>query len=115
MSRYKIDHEQLDIAVGWDRALNTFFAIVVRAVEYESDQEDDSPILWLGTTMNEYSDAKEFLAILAAKLEPLELTTVLPQSLLTTLMQDQTVEGSGFEERPKIVRAVVAHSAGKSS
>ena len=104
MSRHKIDHKTFDIAVGWDRALNTFFAIVD---EYDSESEEALPLVWLGTTVGEYSDAREFLAMLTAKLEPLGLAALVSQSLLSTLMQDQTVEGYGYEERPEVLRALV--------
>jgi hypothetical protein len=104
MSRHKIDHKAFEIAVGWDRALNTFFAIVD---EYDNESEDELPLVWLGTTVGEYSNAGEFLAILTTKLEPLGLASLVPQSLLSTLVQDQTVEGYGYEERPEVLRALV--------
>lgn len=104
MSRHKIDHKAFDIAVGWDRALNTFFAIVD---EYDSESEEELPLVWLGTTVGEYPNASEVLAVLTTKLEPLGLAGLVPQSLLSTLMQDQTVEGYGYEDRPKVLRALV--------
>ncbi|MEM9805599.1 MAG: hypothetical protein AAF959_09995 [Cyanobacteria bacterium P01_D01_bin.56] len=58
MSRYQLPHNRYDIVVGWDRALETFFAI---AADTEADSDSEEVIIWLGTTSHEFREVDLFL------------------------------------------------------
>lgn len=47
----------VEIFVGWDRPLETYFATVLQPGE-----EDDIVLVWLGTRIGEVSDASQILA-----------------------------------------------------
>lgn len=75
MSRYIIDRdyfnrnldslpENLEVVVGWDEPLRTFFAIVEDFSREETD-EQDTVLLWLGTTYDEIKDISELQRLLA--------------------------------------------------
>lgn len=56
MSSYKIEgfKSRLEIMVGWDPMLNTFFAHVIDTMKKEDDEKRD--VLWVGCMPNEIYD-----------------------------------------------------------
>lgn len=55
MSRYKIDSTKYFIAVGYDQALRTFFAVV----EDPDLPEEEYILLWVGTTYDEINSVSQ--------------------------------------------------------
>ncbi|HLM60329.1 MAG TPA: hypothetical protein VK308_05980 [Pyrinomonadaceae bacterium] len=55
MSRYEKNLGTETISVGWDRPLNTFFALV-HTNQTDDDLRDLPPVLWLGGNPNEFPE-----------------------------------------------------------
>jgi len=66
MSRHKIpaNASDLEIIVGWDKALSSYFAQVIRP---DADEEGDDRIpLWIGCSTREIATPEELIGPLAA-------------------------------------------------
>lgn len=48
MSRYTMVHDDLELAVGWDQPLGTYFAQVFRADTPDDADDDDGLVAWCG-------------------------------------------------------------------
>lgn len=80
----------LEVAVGWDRPLATYFAIVSREDEPgdEDAKDDGDPVLlWLGTTYGEILDPASIIAAVAR-------FAILPDDLADRLAADRASEGA---------------------
>lgn len=80
----------LEVTVGWDRPLATYFAIVSREgdpVDEDAEDEGDSVLLWLGTTYGEILDPATIIAAV-------ERYAILPNDLADRLAADRTSEGT---------------------
>lgn len=78
---------RLEVAVGWDRPLATYFAIVSRKDE-PGDEDDGHPVLlWLGTTYGEILDPASIIAAVAR-------FAILPDDLADRLAADRASEGA---------------------
>jgi hypothetical protein len=64
MSRYTLTalDPALTVVIGWDRPLNTYFAIVT---DERIDDDDEHVLLWLGTEFAEIPRAEDLVAPLA--------------------------------------------------
>jgi len=61
MSRYKLPADGLDIVVGWDPPLSTFFVQVWDLHK----PEDDNEVLWVGYTPGEIRDVDQVVKAVA--------------------------------------------------
>lgn len=90
MSQHEFNSQRYRITVGWDRPLCTFFASVFD----EEAENEDEPLIWLGTQWGQYPDAYPFLEVLGKLIDEHGVTdVVLPNSLLLTLEHDKQSEG----------------------
>ena len=66
MSRHAVrsNNPALEIIVGWDPPLNTFFAQVIRT-DLTNDTDEDNIVLWIGATSNEIERANSLIGPLA--------------------------------------------------
>ena len=66
MSRHAVtsNNPALDIIVGWDPPLETFFAQVTRT-DLSADTGEDQIVLWIGTASNEIEQAESLIGPLA--------------------------------------------------
>ena len=71
MSRYRLQHpdQTLEIAVGFDPPLNTFFAQVIKHGPADDLTVEDETIVWVGTSRNEVSDSAILSTVFAPYLE----------------------------------------------
>jgi hypothetical protein len=69
-----------EVAVGWDNALSTYFAIVERRTD-NADDDDDPVILWLGCKPRECPRAEDMVA-------PLKPFAELSAEMIATLRDD---------------------------
>jgi hypothetical protein len=81
MSRYTIPalDPAFTIAIGWDRPLSTFFAIVT---DERLNDDDDRVLLWIGTDTAEIPRADDLAA-------PLAPYAVLTEDHIATLRADR--------------------------
>ncbi|MEO0684368.1 MAG: hypothetical protein AAFY76_04785, partial [Cyanobacteria bacterium J06649_11] len=70
MSQHIIKHQNYEIRLGWDAPLETYYASVVDL----SDKVEELPVIWLGTSLNEYPEAGAFLDALNGKLIEAEIS-----------------------------------------
>ena len=73
MSQQTIQHLHYEIIFGWDRPLGTYFASVIDL----NEEEDDYPLIWLGTTQSEHLDPMSFLDSLEKSLTDAGILDVL--------------------------------------
>ena len=87
MSRHEIPGLtlELEVVVGWDNPLQTFFAQVLRPGD-----EDDDILLWLGTSWEEHPTPESLVGLLAPYAR-------IDTGLLAELRQDQSETAA---ERP---------------
>jgi hypothetical protein len=81
MSRHELTHrddadDHLDIAIGWDRPLNTYF---VQVLDPTRDEEKPGfEILWRGTSFGEILSADDAIALVSPWAEiPADLRALL--------------------------------------
>ncbi len=81
MSRYELEPRDnadspLEIAIGWDRPLNTYF---VQVLDPTHDEEEPGfEILWRGTSFGEILSVDEAIALIVPWAEiPIDLRTIL--------------------------------------
>ena len=81
MSRHELAprddaNDHLDIAIGWDRPLNTYFVQVLNPTRDE--EEPGFEILWHGTSFGEILSADDVIALVAPWAEiPADLRALL--------------------------------------
>ncbi len=89
MSRYKIQspNPNLEIVVGWDSPLNTYFCIIedlsIEPPENEEDEEIDPIVLWVGSNYDEVLSLEDLCDKIA------DYATI-PSDILDKLKQDST-------------------------
>ena len=105
MSRNTIKYPPYEITLGWDAALETFFATVI-ALE---NADEDEPLIWIGAMLAEYPELATFLDALKKELTMAGISGVdIPPSLIEKLAADRDREERTFAEKsPEIKRLVV--------
>src|SRR3954451_9231344 len=85
MSQHVMDssREGMEILIGWDQPMNTFFAQVW------AKRDDEEPVVWLGNAFDQVQEPEE----MAEDLEPFG---AMPDDLLAVLRADRAV---GDEEK----------------
>ena len=107
MSQHIIKHQHYEIRLGWDAALETYYASVVNS----SDEE--FPIIWIGTSLNEYPEPGAFLNVLKRELIKAEILDVNIPLSIKELTKEKEAEGSTFSEKySDIQRLVTSQSTG---
>ena len=64
MARHRLAHQYYEAFVGWDAARDTFFALV----QDPAAEEEEGPLLWLGSLPGEYRDLETFKRAFEAQL-----------------------------------------------
>lgn len=104
MSRYQIQHGVYCIAVGWDRPLDTYFAIV----EDITDEEAEEELVSIGMMPGEYRDVETFTQALQKALSEKGIDDfTLPPDILSRLEADyrDNPPGTGTAEKsPEVQR-----------
>ena len=87
MSRYNLDNASTgaDIAVGWDRPLQTYFAVVVT-------NDPDNPALWIGTEFQQINDAQTIIDAIRPHTQPFD------ESSLSKLLHDDRNHDNHFHK-----------------
>lgn len=91
MSRHELaslpEHQGISIAVGWDRPLSTYFAIVRTEGDLvdEDGEEQDPFMVWIGTSYAEVDDP-------AVVTDAVREFAEVPERLLETLFADRDAE-----------------------
>jgi antirestriction protein len=111
MSRHKIEHSQYEIAIGWDRALNTFFCTVS---DPEAENDKEKMLIGMGTDVGEYQNARQFLEEVKQRITKHDIADIVfPDSFVERLKQEQRDEGEGFQERSSAIRKWVLENQKK--
>lgn len=106
MSRHIIRHPQYEIVVGWDAALDTYFATVIAP-----SQSEDEPVIWLGTVPAEYPELRAFLDVLAGQLQSAGILDVdLSSTLVEQLLADSEQEGKEFSKKSSDIKRFLMRS-----
>lgn len=91
MSRHELtprrEHPGIEVALGWDPPLATYFAIVSRTDDAAVEDDHDPVLLWIGTAYGEIDDA----AIIVDAVRPYTET---PEGLADILQDDLSREGT---------------------
>ena len=82
MTRYHLPHDRYEAYVGWDASLDTFFA----CIQDKTADEEEGPLLWLGSLPGEYRTIETFQAdferqLLDRQIRNLRLTDEVARSL----------------------------------
>ena len=82
-TRYRVQGRKLSVQVivGWDRPMSTFFAQVWDVPEASSHHEEGNLLLWLGTSFREVDEVDD----LAEAVEPF---VTLPEALISKLARN---------------------------
>lgn len=88
MSRHMIQatspaHQHLEICVGWDRPLGTFFAQVLDT----TDEFEDEELLWTGTSLGQH-------LTLDGIIDALRPWAAIPPDVVMALLEDKAREGT---------------------
>ncbi|WP_289009531.1 hypothetical protein [uncultured Thermomonospora sp.] len=99
MSRHTIPNppgtpDGREITVGWDRPLETFFAMAFDRPPADDPDGDDIEVFWHGTTRGEITTIDDLRALLDRH------GITLPDHIADQLEQDRRAEGNGWAGRP---------------
>jgi hypothetical protein len=104
MSRHILKHPHYEITLGWDAALETYFATVIAL----DNANEDEPLIWIGTMLREYPELAAFLDRLVEALTTAGISGVeVPASLLKALAADRDREGRTFAEKSREIKRFV--------
>ena len=83
MTRHKLAHDRYAASVGWDASLDTFFA----CVEDPTADEEEGPLLWLGSLPGEYRGFESFRAAFERQLSDRQITDLALTDEVARLIQ----------------------------